>query len=312
MSNTLGTFFRLTTFGESHGKAIGGVVDGCPSGIAFDETFIADEMLQRHIGNGTTARREPDRVEIISGVYKGQTLGTPIAFIIKNCDTHSEDYDELADYFRPGHADYTTVMRYGIRDPRGGGRASGRETAIWVAAGAIAKMVLKTRNISVKATVAKTATPPDSDSCGGIVECIIDGVPAGIGNPVFEKLNARLAAAMMSIPSAIGFEMGAGFAATQMTGSQYRDNWKSDFTTQTNHCGGIQGGISNGMPIMFRVAFHPVVTIQQPTNCINSNGIIRTITPQGRHDSNHIPRTAVVVEAMAAITIADFTCRTNS
>ena len=306
MSNTIGTHFRLTAFGESHGKAIGGVVDGCPSGIAFDEALIANEMIRRHVGDCATARREPDEVEILSGVYEGITLGTPIAFIIKNSDAKSEEYAELAELYRPGHADYTYDKRYGHRDPRGGGRSSGRITASYVAAGAIAKMVLKTKGINVTAHIIENGMPATNDSCGGIIECTVDGVPAGIGNPVFDKLNARLAAAMVSIPSAIGFEMGAGFGSVRMTGSQYRDNWNGDFTTKTNHCGGIQGGISNGMPITFRVAFHPVVTIQQPTDCIDRNGNIHTITPQGRYDGNHIPRTVVVVEAMAALTMADF------
>ncbi|MBP5190841.1 MAG: chorismate synthase [Bacteroidales bacterium] len=306
MSNTFGTRFRLTTFGESHGKAIGGVIDGCPAGITIDESLIASEMHRRHIGDNATKRHEPDRVEILSGVYEGVSLGTPIAFVINNIDTQSKDYDTLSDCFRPGHADYTYEMRYGRRDPRGGGRASGRETATRVVAGAIAKMVLKTKGITFCTEVVENSNPPADDSCGGIIGCTINGVNAGVGDPVFDKLNARLAAAMMSIPSAIGFEMGAGFAASRMTGSEFRDCWNEDFTTQTNHCGGIQGGISNGMPIMFRVAFHPVTTVCQPTECIDHNGNLHTITPQGRHDRNHIPRTAVVVEAMAALTIVDF------
>ena len=310
--NTIGSHFRLTTFGESHGAAIGGVIDGCPSGIAFDSELLASEMRRRHAGDGATSRREPDKVEVLSGVYEGRTLGTPIAFIIRNCDILSEDYDELSALFRPGHADYTTAMRYGHRDPRGGGRASGRLTATLVAAGAIAKMVLAAKGITITAHIAENGTPAESDSCGGIIECTVTGVPAGIGNPVFDKLNARLAAAVMSIPSATGFEMGAGFGAARMKGSEFRDNWveckssTTGFTTQTNHCGGIQGGISNGMPVVFRAAFHPAVTIPQPTDCIDSDGNIHNVTPHGRHDSNHIPRTVVVVEAMTALTMADF------
>ena len=306
MSNTIGRHFRLTTFGESHSVAIGGVIDGCPAGITLDEQFISNEMARRHEGNFSTTRREPDKVEILSGVYEGLTLGTPIAFIIRNLDTNNDDYTELNNLYRPGHADYTYEQRYGRRDPRGGGRASGRETATRVAAGAIAKMVLKDTGINIKATVLESLTPPENDSTGGIIECAISGVPAGIGNPVFNKLNARLAATMMSIPSAIGFEMGAGFEAARMTGSQYRDEWSGNFTTKTNHCGGIQGGISNGMPIVFRVAFHPPVTINQTTLCIDSNGQQHTWIPKGRHDRCHLPRTVVVVESMAALTIADF------
>lgn len=306
MSNTFGTKFRLTTFGESHGIAIGGVVDGCPAGLKFDKQLIDSDMQRRHIGTDATTRQERDQVEILSGIFNELTLGTPIAFIIKNEDTRSDDYSSLAELYRPGHADYTYEMRYGRRDPRGGGRASGRETAARVAAGAIAKMVLRDKAIRINASLQESHTPSADDSVGGIISCTISGVPAGIGDPVFNKLNARLAASMMSIPSAIGFEMGAGFTATQMQGSEFRDNWNDDFSTRTNHCGGIQGGISNGMPITFRVAFHPVTTISQPTECIDRNGILHTIVPEGRHDRNHLPRTVVVVEAMAALTIVDF------
>lgn len=306
MSNTFGTKFRLTTFGESHGIAIGGVVDGCPAGIRFDRQLIDNEMQRRHIGTDATTRQERDLVEILSGIFNEVTLGTPIAFIIKNNDVRSEDYKTLADLYRPGHADYTYEMHYGRRDPRGGGRASGRETAARVAAGAIAKMVLRDKGICINANLQDSYTPSANDSAGGIVSCTISGVPAGIGDPIFDKLNARLAASMMSIPSAIGFEMGAGFAAAKMQGSEFRDNWNDDFTTRTNHCGGIQGGISNGMPITLRVAFHPVTTISQPTECLDRNGNRHTVVSQGRHDRNHLPRTVVVVEAMAALTIADF------
>ena len=279
MSNTIGKHLRLTTFGESHGAAVGGILDGCPAGIAVDEQLIANEMERRHEGGYATSRREPDVVEILSGTYQGLTLGTPIAFIVRNSDTRSEDYSELAGLYRPGHADFTYDRRYGLRDPRGGGRASGRETAARVAAGAIAKMILNQSGISVKATVAESATPSDNDSCGGIVECTVSGLKAGYGNPVFDKLNARLAAAAMSIPSAIGFEMGAGFEAARMTGSQ---------------------------PVVFRVAFHPPVTINQPTVCIDRDGKLHSWIPQGRHDRCHIDRTVVVVEAMAALTVADY------
>ncbi len=316
--NTIGNKFRLTTFGESHGQAIGGIVDGCPAGLVFDYSLVEVEMRRRHAGNQATTRIEPDEVEFLSGIYDGRTLGTPIAFVIRNRDVRSDDYDAMKNLLRPGHADYTTLCRYGIRDPRGGGRASARETASRVVGGAIAKMLLRDMahrqpfsleseiNISTSVSCGEAG---NDDSRGGTITCTIDGVPAGIGDPVFGKLNARLAAAMMSIPSAMGFEIGSGFAAAEMKGSEFRDQWCTDdgrVKTTTNHCGGIQGGISNGMPIMFRIAFHPVVTIPQPTNCITPNGEIETITPLGRHDRCHLPRTAVIVEAMAAMTIADF------
>ncbi len=308
MSNTFGSKYKVTTYGESHGVAIGGVIDGCPAGLAYDAEMMAHEMARRHEGARSTTRHEADTVEILSGIHEGYTLGTPIAFKIANNDARSDDYDTLKELYRPGHADYTYEARYGRRDHRGGGRASGRETAARVAAGAIAKMVLADKGISVHAAIAESISTPSDDSSGGVITCTIEGVKAGIGDPVFNKLNAHLAAAMMSIPSAIGFEMGAGFAAARMTGSQYRDKWRGDGTmaTESNHCGGIQGGISNGMPIEFRVAFHPVVTIGQATECIDRQGQVRIWEPQGRHDSNHLPRTIVVVEAMAAMTIADY------
>ena len=306
VSNTIGTLFRLTSFGESHGAAIGGVVDGCPAGVPFDSQLLTAEMDRRHIGSDATSRREPDEVEILSGILNGVTLGTPIAFIIRNKEARSEDYDTLRTLYRPGHADYTCMQRYGIRDPRGGGRASGRETAVRVAGGAIAKMLLRQWGVTIQTVLTENPTPDADDSSGGVIECTVTHLPAGIGNPLFDKLNARLAAAMMSIPSAIGFEMGSGFRAASMKGSEFRDEWNSDFTTRTNHCGGVQGGISNGMPVTFRTAFHPVVTIPQPTTCIDNNGALVTLTPEGRHDRCHLPRTAVVVEAMTALTLADF------
>lgn len=305
MSNSIGTCFRLTSFGESHGPALGGVIDGCPAGLAFDHALIDRDMQRRHLGTHATTRREADKVELLSGVFEGKTLGTPIAFLIRNSDTRSDDYEALKALYRPGHADYAWQQRYGIRDWRGGGRASGRETAVRVAAGAVAKMVLQQKGFTLHATLVEAPQPAEHDSAGGIIACRIDGVPAGIGEPVFGKLNSLIAAAMMSIPSAIGIEFGAGFEAARMSGSEYRDNWRDDFTTQTNHCGGIQGGISNGMPIEFRTAFHPPVTIPQPTTCIGADGRLTTLTPQGRHDSSHVARTVVVVEAMAAMVLAD-------
>lgn len=308
MGNSFGDRFRLTTFGESHGEAVGGIVDGCPAGITIDYDLLVEEMKRRHYGAASTARCEEDTVELLSGVYGSKTLGTPIAFVIRNKDVRSEDYDRLESLMRPGHGDYTWFRRYGLRDHRGGGRCSGRETAARVAGGAIAKMLLHTKGIEVHAEVAECGTPDADDSCGGIIAATISGLPAGYGNPVFGKLNARLAAAVMSIPSATGFETGAGFAAARMKGSEFRDLWNADFSTKSNHCGGIQGGISNGMPITFRAAFHPAVTIGKETECITEDGTLETITPSGRHDRCHIPRTVVVVEAMAALTVADFVC----
>lgn len=313
MSNSFGSRFILTTYGESHGPAIGGVVDGCPAGIRFDNDLLTADMTRRHIGEDASPRHESDTVQILSGLFEERTLGTPIAFVIHNSDVNSSDYNELRNLYRPGHADFTYAMHYGHRDHRGGGRASGRETAARVVGGAIAKMLLRQKGISVVAKVVELGIPKEHDSWGGVIECTITGVPAGIGNPIFGKLNAHLAFAMMSIPSAIGFEMGVGFDAARMSGSQYRDEWNGEQGTEngkqrtkTNHCGGIQGGICNGMPIVFRTAFHPVVTIDQPTQCLHADGNLHTWQPHGRHDRCHIHRTVVVVEAMAAMTLTDF------
>lgn len=305
--NTFGHNFRLTSFGESHSQAIGGIVDGCPPGVAVDYDLLLSEMARRHLGADATTRQEPDDVELLSGILNGVTLGTPIAFIIRNKEQRSTDYNDLTDCYRPGHADFTWQQRYGLRDFRGGGRASARETAVRVAAGALAKMVLRQRLINVEASVLYNPTPAENDSSGGIIQCTVRGLPAGVGNPIFGKLNAALAAAIMSIPSATGFEMGEGFSAAHMKGSEWADQWRSDGSlgTVTNHCGGIQGGISNGMPILFRAAFHPVATLPIPTPCLTPLGTTKTITPHGRHDRNHIPRTVVVVEAMTALVIAD-------
>ena len=306
MSNTFGNIFRITTFGESHGAAVGGVIDGCPSKLAIDYNLLEEEMRRRHVGDGATQRNEPDRVEFLSGILDGETLGTPIAFLIRNTDPRSNDYNETDRLYRPGHADYTYMRRYGTRDWRGGGRASGRETACRVVGGAIAKMLLARLGISISSTIIHNPEPKPGDSSGGVIECVVNGLPAGIGDPVFDKLNARLATAMMSIPSATAFAMGCGDKAAWMTGKEYRDEWNQDFTTKTNHCGGVQGGISNGMPVVFRTTFHPAVTINSDiTNYIDENGMIHPVTVTGRFDSNHIPRTAVVVEAMAAMTIVD-------
>lgn len=344
--NTYGTKFRLTTFGESHGPAVGGIIDGCPSNIEICQEAIQADLARRRLG---APRQEEDEVEWLSGIKDGYTLGTPIAFIIKNKNTRTDDYANLVDCYRPGHADYTYRMKYGIRDHRGGGRASARETVARVVAGAIAKQLMPGISITtyvecgIRNEEVQTHSDNSSfsishsslnDTVGGVVSCCVTGVAAGIGDPIFNKLNASLAAAMMSIPSAIGFEMGAGFAAAQMSGSEYIDKWNSLTTqppllereektsstnsplftgegagvrpTQTNHCGGIQGGISNGMPIEFRVAFHPVVTIPKPVECLHEDGHLETVNIGGRHDRCHVRRAAVVVEAMTALCLANY------
>lgn len=303
--NTYGDIFRLTTYGESHGLAVGAVIDGCPSGVRLDMELIARQLARRRHG---APRSETDEVEWLSGLQDCITLGTPLAFLVRNTNTQPDDYTMLEHMFRPGHADYTYFRKYGIRDHRGGGRSSARETVARVVAGSIAQQLMPEIGIS---TVCQTAEAPSNDTRGGCVCCRIAGVPAGIGEPIFDKLNANLAAAMMSIPSAIGFEMGIGFQAAQMTGREYIDRWSGNrqygaALTTTNHCGGIQGGISNGMPIEFRVAFHPVVTIPQPTECMHEDGRLETVSLPGRHDRNHICRAAVVVESMAALCMVNY------
>ena len=302
--NTYGERFSVTTYGESHGPAVGAVIDGCPAGVRLDMDLIARQLERRRFG---APRQEADEVEWLSGLMDGITLGTPIAFAIRNKDVRSEDYAHLEHLFRPGHADYTYYAKFGVRDHRGGGRSSARETVVRVVAGAIASQLMPEVGISTRAVGSQN--PADDDTCGGMVDCTITGLPAGIGDPVFAKLNASLAAAMMSIPSAIGFEMGAGFAAAQMKGSEYIDRWKVDdggCRTATNHCGGVQGGISNGMPVEFRVAFHPVVSIPQPVECLGEDGSLSTVGIGGRHDRYHIERAAVVVEAMAALCLINY------
>ena len=301
MSNTFGNRFRLTTYGESHGLAVGGIIDGCPARLQLDMEAIRADLARRRNG---AARQEEDEVEWMSGLKDDITLGTPIAFCIRNKNTRPEDYDMLVDCYRPGHADYTWQQKYGIHDHRGGGRASARETVARVVAGAVAKQVIAP--VEIHAEVAELGAENDGDTRGGIVSCRITGLPAGVGDPVFEKLNARLAQAMMTIPSAMGFEMGVGFAAASMKGSEYIDRWNADGSTKTNHCGGVQGGISNGMPVEFRVAFHPVPTLPQPVDCLTRDGKLRTLTIGGRHDRCQVLRATVIVEAMAALVIADF------
>ena len=311
--NSYGNRFRVTTYGESHGPAVGAVIDGCPAGVSLDMEAIGEALARRRHG---APRQEKDEVEWLSGLKDGITLGSPIAFMLRNKDVRPEDYARLEHMFRPGHADYTYHMKYGLRDHCGGGRASARETAVRVVAGAIAMQLMP--EVDIRSTVESGGMPAENDTVGGVVSCCVRGVAAGVGEPLFGKLNASLAAAMMSIPSAIGFEMGAGFEAARMKGSEYIDRWNSQYLegdgnretatplTTTNHCGGIQGGISNGMPIEFRVAFHPVVTIPQPVECLHEDGHLETLQIDGRHDRYHIERAAVVVEAMTALCLINF------
>jgi len=304
--NTYGERFRITTYGESHGLAVGAVIDGCPAGVKLDIEAIEAFLARRRTG---APRQEADTIEWLSGlkpIADGAqlvTLGTPLAFAIRNKDMRPADYAALEHMFRPGHADYTYFTKYGIRDHRGGGRSSARETAARVVAGAIAIQLMP--DVHIVTTVHTPAEMPAGDTYGGLVACTVTGVPASVGEPLFGKLNAELSAAMMSIPSAIGFEMGVGFAAARMSGSQFIDRWADPASasgpTITNHCGGIQGGISNGMPIEFKVAFHPVATLPCPVQCLHEDGHLETVTVSGRHDQCHIHRAAVVVEAMTAL-----------
>ncbi|MBQ7539564.1 MAG: chorismate synthase [Bacteroidaceae bacterium] len=348
--NTFGNLLCLTTFGESHGSAIGGVIDGFPSGITVDMDFIQSELRRRRPGQShlTTARKEDDEVEILSGVYEGKTLGTPIGFLVRNSDQHSGDYDEMKDTFRPSHADFTYYAKYGIRDHRGGGRSSARETISRVVGGAFAKLFLRQVGITVQAytsqvgdiatnkhypelDLSKTESNPvrcpdedvaprmqklieavkaDGDTVGGIITCVVRGCPVGLGEPVFGKLHAALAAAMLSINAAKGFDYGAGFSGVTMRGSEQNDLFTTDenghITTETNHSGGIQGGISNGQDIYFRVAFKPVATLLKSQETVNIHGKQVTLKARGRHDPCVLPRAVPVVEAMTAMTIMDY------
>lgn len=349
MSNTFGNIFRLTSFGESHGKAIGGVVDGMPAGIEIDTAFIQNELNRRRPGQSriTTNRREPDQVELLSGVFEGRTTGTPIAFVVNNTDQHSKDYANMCHLFRPSHADYTYYTKYGLRDYRGGGRSSARITIARVVGGALAKMALEKMGIHIQAytsqvgpialdanyqlyDLTKTETNavrcPDEekarlmeqlimqvkaegDTIGGVVTGVVTGCPAGIGEPEFGKLHAALGGAMLSINAAKGFEYGNGFAGATERGSRQNDvfvNRNGKITTRTNNSGGIQGGISNGQDIYFRVAFKPVATILMPQQTVDLQGNATTFTARGRHDPCVVPRAVPVVEAMAAMTILDY------
>lgn len=302
--NSFGNHFRFTSFGESHGAAVGGVIDGCPSGLTIDFDLIRQELSRRRGDGipGTTPRKEADEIEFLSGIFEGKTIGTPIAFLIRNRDVRSQDYEVLKDLYRPGHGDYTWQQKYGTRDYRGGGRCSARETASRVVAGAIAKQILLEKGIKISSSVEVSETRGNR---GGIISCEITGAPVGMGEPIFDRLQAQLAHAMLSIPSATGFEFGEGFRAAQMSGEEYRDCFNADFTTKTNHCGGLMGGLSNGMPIRFRVAFHPVISQGNDLPCVDHQGNEHIIQLNGRHDSNHVPRAAVIIEAMAALVLVN-------
>lgn len=348
MGNSFGKIFRITTFGESHGPAIGVVIDGCPAGLVIDEAFIQAELTRRRPGQSriTTQRKEDDTLNILSGVFEGVSTGMPIALTIENQDQRSKDYSHIAESFRPSHADFTYEAKYGIRDYRGGGRSSARETAARVAAGAVAKLFLRQHGISINAFVSQVgdvrsphyttldlsktednivrcpdaATAEkmialidqvrlDRDTIGGIVTCVIENVPVGLGEPVFDKLHAELGKAMLSINAVKGFEYGSGFAGIAMRGSEHNDAFYREgdrIRTKTNYSGGIQGGISNGEPIYFNVAFKPVATIMQDQESIDTNGNPVTVSGKGRHDPCVVPRAVPIVEAMAALVIADF------
>ena len=312
--NTLGHIFTLTTFGESHGPAIGGVIDGCPSNLKIDFQLIEEELNRRKTAQSATAsqRHETDQVEWLSGLLDGVTLGTPIAFIVRNEDCKSKDYELLKDVYGPSHADYAYDQKYGIRDWRGGGRASARTTLPLVVAGAIAKQILRGNGISVSSEVFSMGDAEQArmagDSVGGVVKGTIKGVPAGLGEPMFGKYSAELAHAMFCLPAVKGFEIGDGFALAEMKGSEANDlfvNKNGRICTATNHSGGIQGGISNGEDITFKVAFKPIPSIAQTQQTVNRAGEKCEIAVEGRHDVSALPRALVLVEAMAALVTVD-------
>ena len=312
--NTIGHNFRLTTFGESHGAAIGGVIDGCPPNWKLDFDFIESELLRRKTGQSPTSsqRKETDRIEWLSGLLDGVTLGTPIAFMVRNEDANPKDYEALKDVYRPSHADFTYEKKYGIRDWRGGGRASARTTLPIVVAGAIAKQILKGEGIQIIAEVISMGDAEQArktgDTVGGIVECRIYRAPSGLGEPMFNKFSAELAHAMFSLPAVKGFEIGDGFALASMKGSEANDafiNKEGRITTLTNHSGGIQGGITNGNVVVFRVAFKPIPSIAQPQQTVNRAGEPCEITIEGRHDVCALPRALVLVESLAAMVTLD-------
>ncbi len=344
MANTFGKLFTLTTFGESHGEAIGGIIDGCPAGIKLNLDEIQKELNRRKPGQSkiVTQRKEPDEVQFLSGIFEGKTTGTSIGFIIKNIHQRSNDYTHIKDTYRPSHADYTYDKKYGNRDYRGGGRTSARETANWVVGGAVAKQVISSikinaftssvgdifmekpyQDIDFNKIENNIVRCPDEDSAekmiarideikkqgdtiGGTVTCVIQNVPVGLGEPIFDKLHAQLGKAMLSINAVKGFEYGSGFCGAKMKGSEHNDIFDEDGTTKTNLSGGIQGGISNGMDIYFRVAFKPVATIMQKQQTINKDGKKVVMQGKGRHDPCVVPRAVPIVEAMAAMVLADF------
>ena len=321
--NKIGKILTLTTFGESHGPAVGGVLDGVPAGADIDLDVLQRFVDRRRAGQtvGSTTRCEQDRVEVLSGIWQGKTLGSPIGFIVRNNDARSADYDEIARCYRPNHADYSWEAKYGLRDPRGGGRASARETVCRVVAGGIALQLLNALGITIETRIEQVGTvttaieeeiaraASEGDTLGGIIGCVIHGVPAGLGEPVYGKLHAQLAAAMMSIPSVHGFEYGDGFEMATRRGSEVIDNFicEDDGTigTLTNHSGGIQGGISNGEDITMRIAFKPVPTLMREMSTIDCDGNPVTLSPRGRHDACVLPRALPIVESMAALVILD-------
>jgi len=352
--NNYGTLFRISTFGESHGPAIGVVIDGCPAGLVIDEAFIQAELDRRKPGQSkiTTQRKEDDTFKILSGVFEGKSTGTPICVVIENQDQRSKDYSHIQNTYRPSHADFTYDAKYGFRDYRGGGRSSARETAARVAAGAIAKLLLKTIGVEIQAFVsqvgelkaahytqldlsktednivrcpdASTAEKMialidqvrlDRDTIGGVVTGVIKNTPVGLGEPVFDKLHAELGKAMLSINAVKGFEYGSGFEGVTLRGSQHNDEFYTEagkIKTRTNHSGGVQGGISNGEDIYFNVAFKPVATIMQDQPSVDKDGNETTVSGKGRHDPCVVPRAVPIVEAMAALVLADFYLRTRS
>ena len=315
--NTLGKILTLTTFGESHGPAMGGVLDGMPAGVDIDLDALQRFVDRRRTGQtaGSSTRDEQDRVEVLSGIWQGKTLGTPIGFIVRNTDARSADYDDIARCYRPNHADFTWEKKYGLRDPRGGGRASARETVARVVAGGIAIQALNKLGITIEAAAYPLDTAElqramaEGDTLGGIIECTVKGAPAGLGEPLFGKLHAQLAAAMMSIPSVHGFEYGDGFELAAKRGSEVMDLFErradGSIGTLTNHSGGIQGGISNGEDIVMRIAFKPVPTLMREVLTVDRDGNPVTLQPRGRHDVCVVPRAVPIVEAMAALVILD-------
>ena len=353
--NTFGNIFRLTTFGESHGEAVGGVIDGMPAGIDIDLEFIQQELNRRRPGQSsiTTSRQEADKVELLSGVFEGKSTGCPIGFIVRNTNQHSQDYENLRCLFRPSHADYTYEQKYGVRDHRGGGRSSARVTISRCVGGALAKLVLKQLGISIQAYTSQvgpialerdyhlydlsqtennavrcpdtekakemealiTQMKQEGDTIGGVITCVIKGCPAGLGEPEFGKLHVALGSAMLSINAVKGFEYGEGFEGVTARGSEQNDvfqNIGGQITTKTNHSGGIQGGISNGQDIYFRVAFKPVATILTEQETVEKEGNPTIFKAKGRHDPCVLPRAVPIVESMAAMTILDYYLLKNS